>query len=479
MPAPIPMHAVRKQAALGLDLLRELEPAVAAGRPLDQELARHYRRHREFGSRDRRFFSALAFAWFRWRGWLSAPGRPDACDAVLAWLLDASESHPAIEELAGRLPGPAAGLRPPGPLALDAKAAFAGQWHQRPPPEAEALVPAWLGDVLFCPEGAEPAVHRRRCLESFQVRPPAWLRVRPGNEQDILARLNKALLAPKQDKVFPPGRAATPAELPADPAMEPAGNPSAGGRALPSDKCPPGQTSGATIHPRLPQAVRLPQGVNPEILAGMPEAEIQDLASQCVGLACAPGAGESWWDACAGSGGKSFHLADLMGGRGSVLATEPRAGSLEECRRRLARNRARRVTPRPWSGDPATAPDRRFDGVLVDAPCSGIGTWHRNPDARWRTPPDAVSRNAALQARLLGICADRVRPGGRLVYSVCTLTRAETEDAVRAFLAGRRDFQPDPIPHPLTGEPTPGLLWVWPWDGDCNGMFIARLRNKS
>ena len=429
MTSPIPMHAVRKQAELCLGLLCDLELAVARGQPLDQQLAQYYRRHREFGSRDRRFFSALAFAWFRWRGWLNTPSQPNARDCVIAWLLDSPDLHPAVEWLAGQLPPPAVPWQVLGNMPLPDKARILGQWRQRPPLELDALVPGWFTDALHYPDGVIKTEHCQHCLQSFQVRPPAWLRIRAGHEPEILAHLNQ-------------------------------------------------QACSATFHSRLPQAVCLPKGCNLETLQKMPDVEIHDLASQCVGLVCAPNPGESWWDACAGSGGKSFHLADLMHGQGSILATDTRENSLQECRRRMIRNHTETITLRTCDGTSATAPDRSFDGVLVDAPCSGIGTWHRNPDARWRTPPDTLSRQTALQSNLLRTCAKKVRPGGRLVYSVCTLADAETSGVINSFLAERGDFILNSPAHPLTGESTPGPIWIWPWQGNCNGMFIAHLKRE-
>jgi 16S rRNA (cytosine967-C5)-methyltransferase len=453
-------------------LLRELESAVARGQPLDHTLARHYRQHRELGSRDRRFFSALAFAWFRWRGWLANPAEPNTADLVLAWLLDAADSHPASDLLAAQLSARPAPLKPLGPAPLSEKTLFLGQWRQGPPPAMEDLVPAWLPAALYYPAGLDQAEHRRRCIQAFQTRPPTWLRISSARAPEILARLGQALGTSKEDLSFPLVGRDLDRRRPSFPQdglskLRPYNN------RVASD-----QTSAAACHPRLSQAVCLPQGYNQEILKTMPEVEIQDLASQVVGLICAPRPGDNWWDACAGAGGKSLHLADLMQNAGSILATDPRADSLAECRRRLARNRIKIITPRTWDGTAATAPEHLFDGVLVDAPCSGIGTWGRNPDARWRTPPDSISNHAKLQAQLLRIGADRVRPGGRLVYSVCTLTRAETGAVIENFLAERKDFSLAPAPHPLTGATDPGPFWIWPWEGPCNGMFIADL-NKT
>lgn len=423
---PVPIHAIRRQAELCPGLLRDLEAGVANGLPLDQQLAQHYRRHREFGSRDRRFFSNLAFAWFRWRGWLADPASPGIPDCVLAWLLDAPEMHPALDLLAETLPPPPVPWRALGNAALADKARILGQWRQSSPPELAALAPAWFADALFYPDGTDRGEHLQRCLQAFQLRPPTWLRTATGQAQKTIQLLSRQHIA-----------------------------------------------TGA--HPVIHQALRLPDGCNREILNSLPEVELQDLASQCVGLICAPADAEAWWDACAGSGGKSFHLADLMNGSGSILATDIRTASIGEGRRRLHRNHIKTISLRAWDGTAATAPDRLFDGVLLDAPCSGIGTWHRNPDARWRTSPDSVPRHAELQSALLNICAGKVRPGGRLVYAVCTLSAAETTGVIESFLAARPDFRLAPAPHPLTGEATSGHIWIWPWQGECNGMFIARL----
>ncbi len=466
MASPIPIHAVRKQAELCLGLLCDLESAVARGRPLDQLLAQYYRRHREFGSRDRRFFSALAFAWFRWRGWLSTPSQPNALDGVVAWLLDAPDLHPAVELLAGQLPPAPFPWQALGSMALPDKAHILGQWQQRPPLKLDALVPGWFADALYYPDGVIRSDHLHLCLQSFQVRPSTWLRIRAGREPEIIARLNQEITTQKTGRTV------------ADFAEVGLHFPNRDHRSrlqynfLPDQACP------ATTHPRLPQAVCIPTGCNLETLQQTPHIEIQDLASQCVGLVCAPDPGESWWDACAGSGGKSFHLADLMNGQGSILATDIREHSLRECRRRMLRNHAKRISLRAWDGAAGTAPDCQFDGVLLDAPCSGLGTWHRNPDARWRTPPETVARQAALQSSLLRICAGKVRSGGRLVYSVCTLADAETSGVIEGFLAEHRDFRIDSPAHPLTGESTQGPIWIWPWQGNCNGMFIAVMLKK-
>ncbi len=202
--------------------------------------------------------------------------------------------------------------------------------------------------------------------------------------------------------------------------------------------------------------------------------EIQDIASQAVGLACDPDPGERWWDACAGAGGKALHLAALMGGKGVVVATDAYEGPLKETVRRARRSPFRNVTTKVWDGKHVAGKPRSFDGVLVDAPCSGIGTWRRNPDARWTLEPEAIPRLAELQRDLLTAASAGVKPGGTLVYSVCTLTIAETQNVVSAFLEAQPGFRLEPFPNPFDESVTNGTLQICPQDADCDAMFIAR-----
>jgi len=209
--------------------------------------------------------------------------------------------------------------------------------------------------------------------------------------------------------------------------------------------------------------------LTPQFRSG--EFEIQDLSSQLVGHACAPVAGETWWDACAGEGGKTLHLSDLMRNKGMIWATDRSARRLAVLRRRAARAGAFNYRVSEWGGGapPLLA---RFDGVLLDAPCSGVGTWQRNPHARWTVTPRDVAELAGIQLRLLRSAAAALKPGGRLVYSVCTLTRSETVAVAKAFAADHPGFVPIPLPIAPAGTEA-GQLTLWPQEINANGMFIA------
>ena len=217
------------------------------------------------------------------------------------------------------------------------------------------------------------------------------------------------------------------------------------------------------------------------------EFEIQDLASQLVGLAAAPQLGETWWDVCAGEGGKTLHLADLMANKGLVWASDRSERRLEVLKRRTARAKIFNYRTVLWAGmtpgaRTALPTKGKFDGILVDAPCSGIGTWQRNPHARWTVTPRDVEDLAATQSALLDAVAGSVKPGGRLVYAVCTLTRRETDAGATAFEAAHPDFTPAPLPKGVTGdssEPAAGRIVLWPQAIGANGMFIAAWKRQS
>jgi 16S rRNA (cytosine967-C5)-methyltransferase len=204
------------------------------------------------------------------------------------------------------------------------------------------------------------------------------------------------------------------------------------------------------------------------------EFEVQDLSSQAVGIACAPQGGQTWWDACAGEGGKLLHLSDLMQNRGLIWASDRAAWRLRLLKRRTARARVFNYRAADWDGGARLPTKTKFDGVLLDAPCSGLGTWQRNPHARWTTTPDDVGELSQLQFNLLSHAAAAVKPGGKLIYSVCTLTKAETLQIAQRFQQARPDFQPLRFAHPLDPQaPAAAQLFLWPQDFGGNGMFIA------
>jgi 16S rRNA (cytosine967-C5)-methyltransferase len=204
------------------------------------------------------------------------------------------------------------------------------------------------------------------------------------------------------------------------------------------------------------------------------EFEVQDLSSQAVGLICAPRPGETWWDTCAGEGGKMLHLSDLMENRGLIWASDRTAWRLATLKRRAARAGVFNYRAVAWDGGSRLPTKTKFDGVLVDAPCSGIGTWHRNPHARWTTTAGDAKELGEIQQRILLHAAAAVKPGGRLVYAACTLADLETTRVVEGFERQCAQFKRLVIRNPLAPGLTPdGLLFLWPQASGGNGMCVA------
>lgn len=170
--------------------------------------------------------------------------------------------------------------------------------------------------------------------------------------------------------------------------------------------------------------------------------ETQDEASQLAALLCGAEPGQQVLDLCAGGGGKALALAGQMHNRGQIYAYDDDGRRLTPIYARLERAGARNVQVRAPRGqaDVLADLDGRCDLVLVDAPCTGTGTWRRHPDAKWRLAPGALEQRLKEQRELLAQAARFVRPGGRLVYVTCSLLREEDEDQIEGFLREHPQF---------------------------------------
>ena len=245
-----------------------------------------------------------------------------------------------------------------------------------------------------------------------------------------------------------------------------------------------GATEGSEVHiarGRLVADALIVRGIcDPARLAAVREgrATPQDQGSQAVVTALAPEPGERIADLAAAPGGKATAIAERVGPLGSVVALDLDAGRVRMIA--TARERLELDCLAPVVGDARTPPLRAesFDRVLLDAPCSGIGVLRRRPDARWQLRPEAIAELAGLQRALLGAAATLVRPGGVLVYSVCTVTTEET--------TGVDDWAAEHLPDFHALKP-PGGLWtghgrgalLLPQSAGTDGMFILLLRRAS
>jgi 16S rRNA (cytosine967-C5)-methyltransferase len=430
------MSRVGSQQRILLELLAGLRPHWRRDAALPARIERALRRDRRFGSRDRRLYRELIYTALRYLPWVepllaSEPGR---AVAILAWLAaETPSTHAFRAESAAALP--------PCPETTEARAAVLGL-------DPDQLLPVWLHEE--CPE-ARVGPQRDALLR----RPPLWLRLQTDAPDAVRGEFAAR------------GWSWNPSPL------------VAGALALPPDA----EVSDTESY-RTGQV------------------EIQDIGSQRVLASGWIPPGGRWLDACAGAGGKTLQLARLLGPSGRVEAADVRPAALVELQLRAARAglagqivlagaatpsipaphaaSGRAPTPLPAAADstasgPAIGPaissatgTAVYDGVLIDAPCSGSGTWRRSPHLQWTTTPGQIRAKAVRQARLLADHAPRVRPGGQLVYATCSLCRTENEAVVAGFMAREPGFEPE-----IAG------LRLWPADHDGDGFFVAWLRRRT
>lgn len=206
--------------------------------------------------------------------------------------------------------------------------------------------------------------------------------------------------------------------------------------------------------------------------------EVQDGGSQLACEAVGARPGETVIDLCAGAGGKTLALAAAMANGGTLIAADTDRGRLSKLAPRAERAGAliaETILLNPGHEAEALALwQGKADAVLVDAPCSGTGTWRRNPEGRWRLDAAALDRLTALQRHLLEIAARLVRPGGRLIYVVCSLLDEEGAGQAAAFLADHPEFRAAPLVLPLGRPRGPGVR-LTPFHDGTDGFLIASL----
>jgi 16S rRNA (cytosine967-C5)-methyltransferase len=405
----------------------------------DRALERALRRERKMWASERRLAAESLYGLLRMQGqleWLLAGGEPGAPGRGLtlqaryaAWLVRFGGQSP--EEVAGRLAVPPSALR--GLAGADEKAAGIADPHLRL--AVEGSLPRWIVERYVAELGEEEA----RSL------------VRVMNERAPLTVRANALLTDRE-------------ALRARLAEEGVG-------AEPTRYSPWGLT--------------LDGHQNAFALRSFQEGdfEIQDEGSQLIALACAARPGKVVVDACAGAGGKTLALAAEMHNKGSLWALDSDADRLSEARRRATRAHADNVRTRPIpagaeAGEALADLKGKAAVVLVDAPCSGLGTLRRKPDARWRLKPEDPPRFAALQRELLARFAELVAPGGRLVYATCAMGRTENGD-VAEFAARELGLVAAPLEAVLGAERAAALgakgnqVELFPHRHGTDGFFFA------
>ena len=420
------MNIVGSQRHTFLQLLAQLRPQWRRDPNLPERIHTMLRRHRGIGARDRRLYRELLYTTVRHLPWIE--GRTD-------------------EELVALV----AALAADTPATRAFRAAFADARLIAGLPRA-ALLPAWFRDE--CPEVFSPPQ-----LDALLARAPLWLRLQTEEPSRVFAELATRGWAYQQSDL-------------------------------------------------LPVAVKVLAEVDVTQTDSFAQGrfEVQDLGSQLLLEAVGIEPGGRWLDACAGAGGKTLQLVRLLGPGGQIDAHDIRAAALTELKERAQKagiplaavsdgesNDSGGHPPSPSFGGTSrpplqiqtariaivAKPSGLYDGVLVDAPCSGSGTWRRAPHLKWTTTPESIARAAAVQQTLLAQFAGRVRPGGRLVYATCSLCRRENTQVLAAFLAAHPDFTPAPFARSFGFTPTAGGLTIWPAVHDTDGFYVASLRRNS
>jgi len=429
--------AASVQAAI--DLLTQI---AGADRPADQVAAEYWRSHRYIGAKDRRAVSDLVYGVIRRRaalGWWLDRARagnlePGRSQIIAALILIEGWS---AERIDGAFDGARHHPKPMTPAERALARALAGHTidHPAQPDWVRFEVPEWLLPKLAAAFGHRLA----RELAALQGEAPLDLRVNA-----LKASREKALAVLKADRLL----------------------------AEPTPLSPIG----------LRLSVRAPIAATRAYRQGL--IEVQDEGSQLIALLTDARPGQRVCDFCAGAGGKTLALAAAMGNKGHLVGLDVRTGRIARAALRLRRAGVHNVTRRLIAShrDPWVKHHREsFDRVLVDAPCTGCGTWRRNPDAKWRIGPEDASELVSLQAAILASAARLVRQGGRLVYATCSLLPEENADQVTRFLAAHPEFRLTPVTEVWTAViggacPASGAtLTLTPAVHATDGFFVAIL----
>jgi 16S rRNA (cytosine967-C5)-methyltransferase len=207
---------------------------------------------------------------------------------------------------------------------------------------------------------------------------------------------------------------------------------------------------------------------------------VQDASAQLVGYLLDPQPGETVIDACAAPGGKSMHIAELMGNVGRVYACDRTASRTRKIQQNIDRLKATAVRPLMCDSRNQAAFVDQADRLLLDVPCSGLGTLHRHADARWRQTPESVEGLVTLQRELLSHASSWVKPGGVMVYATCTLHPAENEAQIQWFLNEHAGWEIQPPPAALSEFATEqGWVKVWPHLHSMDGFFMVKVQRLA
>jgi 16S rRNA (cytosine967-C5)-methyltransferase len=267
------------------------------------------------------------------------------------------------------------------------------------------------------------------------------------------------------------------------------------GRALESVKATPIPELTNGFRMAAPDAIERGESVEAIPAYSKGWVEVQDMGSQIAAAAGCAKAGEQVLDYCAGGGGKTMAMAATMDNQGQIYAHDVDGRRLSALIPRMQRGGVRNVQLRhPKENASLDDLSHRMDLVLIDAPCTGVGTWRRKPDAKWRVTEGALKKRLQEQAEILRTSCNYVKPGGRLVYITCSFLMEENEDQVASFLIDRDDFVMDDAAEAAvrSGQLTEaganlvrkckrpdGSMRLTPRSAGCDGFFIAAMRRAG
>lgn len=421
----------RQQAAIEILSTLENQRRPAADALKDWMLS-----HRFAGSKDRAEIGDLVFGALRWKQ--SSAFRMGA-DTPRAWVWGALRwgfgwSAEQIEQSAYNDP------HAPSPPTEAERTALADATLEGAPPWVRGDYPEWL-DASFA-----RAFGEARADEGAALAPPAPLDLRANTLKTSRDKLIAALAESPKLKEAP----------------------------LATPHAPDGV--------RIPwaQGRTFPWATEQSFLKGW--FEVQDEGSQLTALLSGAAPGMQVADVCAGGGGKTLALAALMQNKGQIFAHDVDGRRLAPLRERAERAGVRNLQIRAPARTRDVLEDLqgRMDIVFVDAPCTGSGTWRRNPDSKWRLRPNALAKRQQEQHEALRLAAPLVKPGGRLVYVTCSVLPEENEDAVAAFLASYAEFQPVGLGSVVAPMYPRGVgLQMTPMFAGCDGFFIAALERRA
>ncbi len=403
--------------------------------PADTVISQFFKRHPQLGSRDRGFFAEAAWGVLRHRSWYQFLSTAGAGSMHRRYAILAAMDQGSLSSIDRELTA----------QERDWLSHVERVRLTQVDPAVRESLPGWIFDDWSQRLGADEALLLARTLNQ-----PAPLDLRVNT---FLTKPEQALASLQQDGIQ------------------------------------------GEFHPLIPEAIRLVgkpalQRAKAFVSGGV---EVQDLGSQLLAKLVHPKRGQFIVDFCAGAGGKTLALGAALKNTGRLYALDISANRLARLKPRLARSGLSNVWPSAISGfsdDRVKRLSGKADGVLVDAPCSGLGTLRRNPDLKWKVSPAQIAGLQKEQTAILAAAAKLVKPSGRLVYATCSLLRQENEDVVAAFLSAHPNFKRLPVkdvldaqrislPAQWQGFNNEGDLMLWPHRTDTDGFFASVLQRAG